>query len=183
MPVCGRGWDGRPGSRRGTGTMPKSYASVSGWFWRKPHRLAARQECKTVVMAPPEILYTGSFLFPEGDAAAARVLGIAKALRESGHEVILAGGEEQLGNYSFAGFTCCPQGHLNRTGNALQHFIRSASAGRSALRRLTLENRPAAILAYDPPTAMLLRLLHYARAARIPLILDLTEWRSEERRV
>ena len=129
-------------------------------------------------MAPPEILYTGSFLFPEGDAAAARVLGIAKALRESGHEVILAGGEEQLGNYSFAGFTCCPQGHLNRTGNALQHFIRSASAGRSALPRLALENRPAAILAYDPPTAMLLRLLHYARAARIPLILDLTEWRD-----
>lgn len=134
--------------------------------------------------APPKILYTGSFRFPEGDAAAARVLGIAKALRDRGYEVVMAGGEgdvpnngHESGAYSYEGFSCWPQGHLNRSGNPVKRLIPFVSAGRSTLRWLAAQPEPvAAIIAYDPGTPMLLRLGHYARVNRIPLILDLTEW-------
>ena len=42
-----------------------------------------------------EIIYVGGFLFPEGSASAARVLGIGKALRDAGYTVMFAGGEEE----------------------------------------------------------------------------------------
>ena len=135
--------------------------------------------------APPKILYTGSFLFPEGDAAAARLLGIAKTLRDQGYEVVMAGGEgtgpnngHAGGAYSYDGFACWPQGHLNRSGNPVKRLIPFVSAGRSTLQWLAGQPEPgvAAIVAYDPGSPMLLRLWRYARARRIPLILDLTEW-------
>jgi glycosyltransferase involved in cell wall biosynthesis len=134
--------------------------------------------------ASHRILYTGSFLFPEGDAAAARVLGIAKALRDTGYEIVMAGGEEKGPNgsradgfYSYDGFSCWPQGHLSRSGNPLKRLIPFVSAGRSILRWLEGQSDPvAAIIAYDPGSPMLLRLWRYTRAHRIPLVLDLTEW-------
>jgi glycosyltransferase involved in cell wall biosynthesis len=136
-------------------------------------------------MAAPKILYTGSFLFPDGDAAAARVLGIAKTLRETGYEVVMGGGEEhgpQNGHagepYSYDGFSCWPHRHLNRSGNPVKRLVPFVSAGCNTLRWLAEQPDPgvAAIIAYDPGTPMLLRLGRYARAHRIPLILDLTEW-------
>ena len=131
--------------------------------------------------APPKILYTGSFLFPEGDAAAARVWGIAKALRETGYEVIMAGGEEHgpkngSASYSYDGFSCWPQGHLKRPRNPFKRLLPFVAAGHRTLRWLAGQPRVAAIIAYDPGSPMLLRLGRYARANRIPLILDLTEW-------
>ena len=137
--------------------------------------------------AAPKILYTGSFLFPEGDAAAARVLGIARALRDNGYDVIMAGGEShgpQNGHasgsdsrtYSYDGFSCWPQGHLNRDGNPFKRLVPFVSAGRGTLRQLTGESGVAAMIAYDPGSPMLLRLSRYAKTHRIPLILDLTEW-------
>src|SRR5438128_2027385 len=103
--------------------------------------------------AAPKILYTGSFLFPEGDAAAAR------ALRDNGYEVIMAGGESngpQNGHasgsdsrtYSYDGFSCWPQGHLNRDGNPVKRLVPFVSAGRGTLRQLTGESGVAAMIAY-----------------------------------
>jgi len=42
-----------------------------------------------------KIIYTGAFKFPDGAAAAARVLGVGKALREIGYEVEFAGWEKE----------------------------------------------------------------------------------------
>ena len=39
------------------------------------------------------VLYVGAFGFPTRDAGAARVLGIGKALRSLGYEVVFGGGE------------------------------------------------------------------------------------------
>ncbi len=58
------------------------------------------------------VYYVGAFSFPEGDAAAARVLNIGKALRETGFEVIYGGWEKEArledkdtdGNSYYQGF-------------------------------------------------------------------------------
>jgi glycosyltransferase involved in cell wall biosynthesis len=114
------------------------------------------------------------------------VLGIAKALREAGYEVVMAGGEgpcSETGDvgqsYSYDGFSCWPQGHLrSRSGNPVKRFIPFLAAGRNTLGWLSRQPVPgiAAIIAYDPPLPMMPRLSRYAWANRIPLILDLTEW-------
>lgn len=132
------------------------------------------------------IVYTGSFRFPEGDAAAARVLGIAKALRQEGYEVIIAGGEEEgppqdrdtSKGYYYQGFRCLPQGHLSRSGSSVRCAYEYVWRGCSTARWLGTQQRLGidAIIAYDPGTPLLLRLDRFARSARVPLILDLAEW-------
>jgi hypothetical protein len=68
------------------------------------------------------IIYTGSFRFPDGDAGAARVLGIGKSRRAAGHEVIFAGWEGRgrhqdlrKNGYVYQDFSYIPQGDLPTT--------------------------------------------------------------------
>jgi glycosyltransferase involved in cell wall biosynthesis len=133
------------------------------------------------------ILYTGTFLFPIGDAAGARVLGIGKALRACGYDVVFGGGEAQGrpedlcddSVYRFQGFEYVPQANLSRD---YAHPWRRAGQvlreGKGTVDWIQgyRARGIAAIVGYVPSTPLQLRLRRFARQNSIPLILDINEW-------
>jgi glycosyltransferase involved in cell wall biosynthesis len=129
----------------------------------------------------------GSFRFPAGDPAAARVLGIGKALRAIGYEVVFGGGEEEerpedwveASGYFYEGFPYISQGGLDRTGPGTLHRLLDMEAtAEKTLRWIDgyLPRGVVGIIAYAPSTLLLWQLRKYTRRHSIPLILDLTEW-------
>lgn len=135
----------------------------------------------------PEILYVGGFRFPEGDAAAARVLGIAKALRCAGYSVRFCSGGRSArdsdrtsdGAYEYDGFPYVPVGELEGGRRSpVARLTRYLATGADTLRYLLSRGAadPAAIVVYNPGAAYHFRLGRYCRQRRIPLIVDCTEW-------
>jgi glycosyltransferase involved in cell wall biosynthesis len=132
------------------------------------------------------IAYTGAFRFPEGGPAALRVLGIAKALRQEGYEVIMASGDQDgrpedcngNGEYTYQGFQYWPVGNLSRGNHAIQRLWQYLRGGYDISHWLAVQRRCGvdAIVAYEPGTPMLLALSRIAHFNRIPLILDIGEW-------
>jgi len=135
----------------------------------------------------PRVIYVGTFRFPEEDAAAARVLGIGKALRDLGCEVVFGGGEERErpedlqadGAFRYQGFSYCSQNDVrNRPLPPVQRFLRYLRAGSNTLRWLRGQDTSdvAAIITYHGLTGFVRRLQAFAAERRIPLIHDITEW-------
>jgi len=132
------------------------------------------------------------FKFPGGDAGASRVLGVAKALRESGHDVVFLGIENfypHAGDLKISGadfvsvyndfrvVSPAPTG-LDFWGRLKRQF--SISTGSSFLDRLNvveINGHPLdAVIAYQAPPFLLLRLKRWCRLRHIPLICDVVEW-------
>lgn len=137
------------------------------------------------------ILILGAFRFPNGDAAAARVLGVGKALRQAGYEVAFAGWEQSgrpedvdgNGVCSYEGFSYCSQDEF-RTGqlSPLRRLLRYLLAGSNTLKCLksTRTENVRAIIAYHGGSLFLLRLALFCRLRGIKLIADCTEWYDPE---
>ena len=134
------------------------------------------------------ILITGTFRFPEGDAAAARVLGIGKALRQGGYDVHFAGWEEDgrpedkcgEGEFSYQGFSYSPQNQfrlrkLNPFSRLLKYLTMGAGAVRW-LRRYSRVKRFDAVISYHGGVVYLLLLKFFCWRKKIKLIVDCTEW-------
>lgn len=125
-------------------------------------------------MGNSTVIYTGSFSFPEGDAGAARVLGIGKALRALGYEVLFGGGEAEgraedriaQNGYRYQGFEYAPQCYLNRGNSSpFRRFLQVAGQGLDTLRWIDgyRSRGLAAIIAYEPSIPLQLRPGSYAR--------------------
>jgi glycosyltransferase involved in cell wall biosynthesis len=134
-----------------------------------------------------KIIITGAFRFPEGDAASARVLGTAKALREAGYDVSFAGWEDQErpqdknsdGRYRYQGFEYVSQQDLREQKlSPIRRLIRYLWMGRNTLNWLksTDLNGVSAIIAYHGTTIFLLRLMLFCFRRDIKLYFDCTEW-------
>jgi glycosyltransferase involved in cell wall biosynthesis len=133
------------------------------------------------------VAYVGSFRFPDGDAGAARVLGIGKALREAGFSVLFAGVEKRGrpqdrqpdGRFFCEGFPYLPEKDLGDTGVSrlkrawLTHLSGSTTMGR--LRGMNLAGTRA-IIAYNASSLLLWRLCGFCRRRQIALIADCSEW-------
>lgn len=134
-----------------------------------------------------QVIYTGGFRFPEGDAAAARVLGIGKALRDANYEVRFAGGEEggrpedcqADGSYSYQGFRYFSTGEIRTQPASLwERLLHYTSMGEKTLTHLGSLN-PAtirAVIMYQPLTASLLRVERFCRVNGVAVVVDATEW-------
>ena len=141
-----------------------------------------------------KIVYIGNYSCPDGDAAAARVLGIGKALRECSYEVMFAGhgvlgatGGEQGraedrqpdGGFAFQGF------RYRRTGDfrpwprsPVGKLARYLSLGHKCLEwlRSTDLRNVSAIISYHGTSRFLMRLRSLCKLHKIALIADCTEW-------
>jgi glycosyltransferase involved in cell wall biosynthesis len=146
---------------------------------------------KLPIYSKCKIWYVGAFRFPDKDAAAARVLGIGRALRSAGYEVVFAGGEatglpgeeRQAGGWEHDGFEYHPMGELDRTGGAgVRRLFRYLGTGRCTAdwvtKRLERGERPAAVILYNGLAGYHTRLAPACRRHGIPLLVDLTEWYS-----
>lgn len=133
-----------------------------------------------------DIIYTGIFQFPEGNAAGARVLGIGKALRDAGLRVMFAGWEDQGrsedrgadGIFRYQGFPYVSQASHEDLGTTHRRRTWSRLLGTPTISRLdNLDlDTVRAVVAYNAPSPMLWRLAAFCRRRGLACIADVTEW-------
>lgn len=130
-------------------------------------------------------IYLGSFRFPNYDAAASRVLSIAKALREGGHQVtfISWGGqyrdEDKVSEEEFCidGFRYIITNELDTSGGFLSKLKGRMTRGKKT--KLLLKQWPQEIDAIITYNGSLTNwLLSFCHRNGIKLINDMTEWYS-----
>lgn len=126
-------------------------------------------------------LYTGAFRFPDKDAAAFRVQGVAELFESAGYKVDFAGWERVDGgvkSYSHNGHCCFPQDEFR--GKQLNPFHRLLGflfRGHKTIRWL-VKNRSnySVVIVYNPPAIFALLVLLICSLSGVKLVLDSTEW-------
>ncbi|MDP3378632.1 MAG: glycosyltransferase [Brevundimonas sp.] len=131
--------------------------------------------------ARPFVVYVGPFAFPEGGAAARRILGNAQSLVASGYQVLVLSGQQapddevhSLGDGIFLASTS--ERNAEHLPNLLRltRYVTMGAKSRDWLDRL--EARPAAVILYSGYTPYILQLRGWCRRAGVPLIFDAVEW-------
>ena len=131
-------------------------------------------------MGVDKIVYLGPFAFPNGGAAARRILGNAKSLRDGGYNVVIGSG--QLPNpemkFDFEGFEVHSIGE--RTGENLPSFLKYfkyLSIGKKTIAWLdNMSVKPAAIILYSGYSPYFMKLLPWCKKNDVKLIFDAVEW-------
>jgi glycosyltransferase involved in cell wall biosynthesis len=134
------------------------------------------------------VIITGAFRFPDKDAAAQRVMGIAKALRIENINSIFCGWEttpriEDLteeGTYKNTGFDYYSQAELDLESKYfIQKIYRSLFRGRKTIhwiKNYVKKNNVNTIVVYNANSYFIYRLFRLARKKNINYICDCTEW-------
>ncbi|MEM9221679.1 MAG: glycosyltransferase [Pseudomonadota bacterium] len=136
-------------------------------------------------MSEQRIIYAGPFAFPDGGAAARRVLGNVQSLLEAGHKVEVWSGQMAPAQSSSA--SPVPVRSLGeRTAEHLPRRLRHlayATMGRRLVEALAADAKNiSAVILYSGYTPYLQRLLAWSRRVRIPVIFDAVEWYDPPRR-
>lgn len=130
-----------------------------------------------------KIIYIGSFRLPNYDAAAARVLNVARALRLAGHEVsfISWGGEEREsdlcpdGKYRVDGFEYVVTHELPSNEGAIKRVMNKLTRGQKTKRLLRQQlGSYDAIITYNCNLSRWL--IGFTKRYHLKLINDITEW-------
>jgi glycosyltransferase involved in cell wall biosynthesis len=130
------------------------------------------------------IIYTGPFRFPDGDAAAARVLNNARCLRLLGHKVefLSFGGayrneDKTDDGFYYDGFLYRITDDIDLSDGALKsRFANLVAKGVNAFRVLRqLPVVPDVIIVYNPALVLTWRLIRFVRQNNISLITDISE--------
>lgn len=130
------------------------------------------------------IFYIGSFRLPNHDAAAARVLNVARALRDAGHIVsfISWGGQYREsdicpdGKYSVDGFEYIITNELDDRGGWLLKAKAKLTRGNKTKKILRQQKNIDVIITYNG--SLTRWLLRFTNERHIKLINDITEWYS-----
>ncbi|HEX5775285.1 MAG TPA: glycosyltransferase [Caulobacteraceae bacterium] len=132
----------------------------------------------------PLIAYVGPFAFPDGGAAARRILGNARSLREAGFEVEIASGQTQ-GPAAHEGFTVHSLGErtAEHMPSGLKRLLYAGMGQRTVAWLDALLERPAAVILYSGYSPYFMRLAPWCAANRVPLIFDAVEWYDPPRRI
>lgn len=137
---------------------------------------------------PSSVIITGAFRFPDKDAAAQRVLGIAKALRKENINTIFCGWEtsprlEDLnhnGNYKYADFEYYSQAELDLQSKSLIEKIRrSIFRGTKTIQWIKNNidvNKINSIIIYNANSYFIYKLFKFSKKNNIKLVCDCTEW-------
>jgi len=131
--------------------------------------------------ARPLVAYVGPVRFPNGGAAARRILGNAKAIRDAGYRVVIASGQSaEVGVPSslFEGFEVVPLGERNaeHLPRLLKHFSYVNMGVKTLVWLDSLPQRPYAVVLYSGYAPYLLRLLPWAKRNGVKLVFDAVEW-------
>jgi glycosyltransferase involved in cell wall biosynthesis len=131
--------------------------------------------------ARPFVVYVGPFAFPEGGAAARRILGNAQSLVAAGYQVLVLSGQQAadddvhaLGNGIFLASTSERDAEHLPNFLRLTRYVTMGAKSRAWLERL--EARPSAVILYSGYTPYILQLRGWCRRASVPLIFDAVEW-------
>ncbi|MGL6260722.1 glycosyltransferase family 4 protein [Vibrio sp. WXL210] len=130
------------------------------------------------------VVYLGPFSFPEGGAAARRILGVAKSLMLSGKKVTIVSGQNKsdYAHETFDGIDVISIGE--RTAEKFPKIIKHLvyfGMGRKTISWLdSLEEKPTYIILYSGYSPYLLRLNSWCRKNNVKLIFDAVEWYQAE---
>lgn len=119
------------------------------------------------------ILYIGGFELPDKNAAAQRVVGIAKGLRELGHTVVFLNSLKKCDKMieprevEYYGFKCYEYKRENKRDYLL--------LGDKALEQIE-KIQPNAIIAYNYPAIALEKIRRYCKKNNTKCFADTTEW-------
>lgn len=131
--------------------------------------------------ARPFVVYVGPFAFPEGGAAARRILGNAQSLIRAGYQVLVLSGQQApddaihpLGDGLFLASTSERDAEHLPNLLRLTRYVTMGRKSRDWLARLGA--RPEAVILYSGYTPYILQLRGWCRSAGVPLIFDAVEW-------
>lgn len=118
------------------------------------------------------ILYLGGFQLPEKNAAAQRVIGIAKGFRNLGYQVFFLNSikgytETGVVEKEYFGFKCFEYKKENE-----KDYLFSARTALSLIRKVN----PYAVIAYNYPAVALERIRKYCKKNEVRCFADSTEW-------
>lgn len=117
------------------------------------------------------VLYIGGFELPDRNAAAQRVVGIAKCLRDIGYEVRFVNALKEYSgeshNTEYFGFRTF---EYRREGD--KDYLFGAKKAISIIK----EENPNVVIAYNYPAVALNKIRKYCQANNIKCIADVTEW-------
>lgn len=117
------------------------------------------------------VLYIGGFELPDKNAAAQRVIGIAKSLRDAGYEVRFINALKEYSgephNTEYFGFSTF---EYKREGD--KDYLVGAQKAISLIK----EENPKAVIAYNYPAVALNRIRKYCQSNKIKCVADVTEW-------
>jgi len=131
--------------------------------------------------ARPFVVYVGPFAFPEGGAAARRILGNAQSLVAAGYQVLVLSGQQAsddavhaLGDGIFLASTSERDAEHLPNLLRLTRYVTMGAKSRAWLDRLGAV--PSAVILYSGYTPYILQLRGWCRRAGVPLIFDAVEW-------
>lgn len=126
------------------------------------------------------ILYVGGFELPDKNAAAQRVLGNAKVLRELGYEVVFLDVDKEILNdelsplHDTEGFTTFSQKHATSFKGLLKYCYTPLHVKEV----LSKYDDWVAVIAYNYPALALYKLLRLCHQCGLKLYGDSTEWHN-----
>jgi glycosyltransferase involved in cell wall biosynthesis len=135
------------------------------------------------IIETQKIAYIGSFSFPDGGAAARRILGNAKSLRDAGYNVIIGSGQlkddkAQSAITFFDDFEVHSIGE--RTAEGLPSFLKNLKylgMGIKTVKWLdSMAVKPSVIILYSGYSPYLIHLLPWCRKRNVKLVFDAVEW-------
>ena len=139
-------------------------------------------------MNKKNIIYTGAFRFPLGDAAAPRVLNNAKILKALGYNVIFIswGGDSREedrcvdGNFYYQGFRYINSHDIDiKQANLIKRAYRFFLYGQNSLKIIKQMIQDAAfVIGYNPPMLFTINIMKLCKKKSIPFVSDITEWYS-----
>lgn len=117
-----------------------------------------------------KILYVGGFVLPDKNAAAQRVVSIAKGLYAIGHEVLFLNYSEiSAGNTwkEYFGFQCY---------ETMKQSKYRQLTDITDVKRIIVEKQITSVIAYNYPATALYRLIRYCMTNEVKCYADVTEW-------
>jgi len=127
-----------------------------------------------------KIAYVGPFAFPESHANSLRVRGMAEAIAQGGHEVVICPGmrsSEDKKNSLLSIHVDGVDEYSRRSGLSRLPGVRGLFIGDATIDWLrSRSKKPDAIILYGTHLSYLLRLQKYAAETGVKLFLDVVEW-------
>lgn len=132
----------------------------------------------------PWVAYVGPFGYPDGGAAARRVLGMAESLSLGGWDVVIASGAGQslqdegklVAHGDGIAYCLLAERVAEHWPRPLRRFRYAAMGGRTVAWLAAQPTLPAAVILYSGYTPYLQRLLPWCRRNGVRLLFDAVEW-------
>lgn len=122
-----------------------------------------------------KVLYIGGFCMPDGNAAAQRVLGIAKLFKECGYDTRFVGLSRSITNLYEIGTIDCFQFINYKYPSSGIDWIKYLCGIGSPIKEIETF-KPDIVILYDHPSIAIERIYKFCKKHKIKVLADVTEW-------